>query len=200
MRAALARVIWGSTITLLAASHCGSGGGASPSSPATCPPSEPAAGTGCSKAALACGYGKARISPCRSYYLCSGGEWEPDRFFQQAYPCKEVPPEYCPSTPPATGSPCTVSDVGSPFPCIYDASLCFCTNPLGGPSSPGTWACHGPPDDPACPTTLPNIGEACRAPGAQCNYPAGVCPEPPHTNVLCDDGVWQDGAPNVCLL
>jgi hypothetical protein len=165
-----------------------------------CPPAEPIEGDACQRPGLACAYGMGSISPCRSYYACSEGTWKRDAMFQKTYPCQEVPPGYCPSVPPPWGINCTISDVGPPYPCVYEGLLCFCTSPFGGPGGAGNWFCYGPPANAQCPASLPNIGEGCDTPGVQCNYPAGICPGPPHTNVLCYDDSWEDGVPNRCPL
>jgi hypothetical protein len=165
-----------------------------------CPNAEPVSGSGCDRTGLICGYGDGYISLCRSIYLCSEGTWKRDTVFGQSYRCREVPPGYCPSVPPAWVSGCTISEAGTPFPCAYDGLLCFCKNPGGVPGGPGNWTCYGPPANPQCPANLPNIGEGCDTPGVQCNYPAGLCPEPPHTNVFCYEGKWEDGVPNSCPL
>jgi hypothetical protein len=172
-----------------------------------CPESEPALGGPCDSNDLVCGYGDALTPHCRTYYQCTedAGDliWAASTpFDEQAWPCLELPSDYCPADVPTEGDACTIEAPG--IPCGYGNVSCLCSGRNPAPGNSGTWQCYGAPRNTACPTTLPNIGEGCSEEqwGIQCNYTiptTGYC-APPHSTVFCYQGEWEPGEDIACVL
>lgn len=154
----------------------------------TCPTSPPQVGEACENAGLECTYGENPSPFCREYFQCSGGIWSTlagDSCMERSSTCPSEPRD---------GTMCTVGDEWAWVPCEYpDGVMCFCLgNPLGVPGADGEWECFGPPNNGACPTILPNLGEGCAPTGQFCNY--GVqelgC-NSPYAEVYCYQGEWE---------
>lgn len=175
-----------------------------PSARPKCPEVEPTSGQACADTNLECSYGDNPSAPCRRLYGCqqadAGLTWFLDPARQESYPCTSLPDGYCPATPPAQLSYCTVASYNTP--CVYGTLLCYCDGfdvPVAA-GTPAHWGCSGPPADLACPAALPNIGEGCssQTQGTECDY-AGGCLDPTSGNVFCYNGVWELGTPYTCI-
>lgn len=162
-----------------------------------CPASQPLPGASCEDQGLLCSYGDAPTLECRSVYACStqgdgGAVWVTNE--SVGPPCGGPLPEgYCPTSPPERASPCTVAVDG--IPCVYGTLLCFC-NALESRTagSPGVWFCEGPPVDPECPASLPNLGEGCETQALECYYAFNACSEP-FAELFCYKGAWEPAPP-----
>jgi hypothetical protein len=156
-----------------------------------CPDSEPSAGAPCAMEGLVCGYGDAPLANCRNYFACAGGSWTLDaRLDSDRFPC-EPPADYCPPEAPSLRDPCTAPP--GLVTCVYDDVLCNCVSGQHWATDGAQqWLCYGPPDDPDCPETLPNLGEGCATPGVQCSY-VEDCEFPPYSTVFCFGDAWEEG-------
>ncbi|HEX2672087.1 MAG TPA: hypothetical protein VHM25_14500 [Polyangiaceae bacterium] len=168
-----------------------------PSAPPACPTSEPAAGAACDRDALRCGYGDSRAVQCRRLYECLNGAWQADVSISQRYSCDPLPTDYCPTTPQHE-QPCVIANVG--MPCTYGelSCICFASSPM--PGKPGNWLCYGPPANPQCPATAPNLGDGCSSNGLGCNYDADACNAAPTSSLFCFDGAWEQGEGYNCAI
>jgi len=139
-----------------------------------------------------CSYGDAVTPTCRKYYECADKLWRLDPGIDsERYPCDEPPAGYCPAAPPEHDTKCT--PIAGRAPCVYADVTCGCVNgqhwAAGGLDQ---WLCYGPPADPRCPKSLPNIGEGCATQGVQCSY-IEACELPPYSSAFCREGAWEEG-------
>jgi hypothetical protein len=156
-----------------------------------CPDTEPGLGDTCDNPGLLCSYGDAVTPTCRKYYACAENEWRLDPHIDaERYPCDEPAAGYCPAEPPPYHTSCT--PVPGRAPCVYADVLCACVSGHHWAAGTDEWLCYGPPRDPNCPRSLPNIGEGCSTPGVQCSY-IEDCELPPYSTVFCRNGVWEEG-------
>jgi len=173
-----------------------------PTARPNCPQTEPADGAACDTPALTCSYGDSASAACRRSYDCRGSAgnstWLLNTALQASFPCTALPDGYCPATPPAELTECTVAAYN--MPCVYGSLVCYCGGFSGpmDPGSPGKWGCAGPPADLACPALLPNLGEGCASEGTECDYADG-CLDPDSANVFCHGGAWEQGTPYTCI-
>jgi hypothetical protein len=162
-----------------------------------CPELEPESGESCSTQGLVCSYGDAPVAQCRHAYTCDAGGWALDTSPMSFRPCLALPEGYCPAAP-APMQACTVATPG--IPCTYDALSCLCMARDPYPGAPGTWACYGPPENVACPATLPNLGEGCESNGTACDYAFDGCTADPNSSLFCYEGAWEQGEGYNCAL
>lgn len=156
-----------------------------------CPEEEPELGEACPRPGLVCGYGSSAMPNCRKHYQCAETGWVEDPHIpRDRYPCDEAPPGYCPSEPPPRDTACT--PVPARAPCVYAEVQCSCVSGSHWATGTDQWLCYGPPNNPQCPETLPNIGEGCSTPGVQCSY-IEDCEFPPYSTVFCRLGAWEEG-------
>jgi hypothetical protein len=207
--------IGGSSGTIAGNSNAGGSSGTEPDSPAPCyggckdpdaprppplprpicPESEPEVDAACDRSGLRCSYGTAKTPQCRDQYECRAGSWQP---VESVWPCSTHPAGYCPKAPQHEAA-CTIEIEGIGIPCDYGAVRCSCVSRVIQQDSPGMWVCIGPPENPACPAELPNLGEGCQENGLECNYAWDGCTAAPGSTVFCFDGAWEEGTPLVCL-
>jgi len=154
-----------------------------------CPESEPSVAEACTDPGIVCGYGDSVTPTCRTYYECAGTTWRLDPRGER-YPCDEPPPGFCPPDPPPHNTSCT--PVPGRAPCVYAGVTCGCVSGMHWATFGEQWLCYGPPSDPTCPETLPNIGEGCATQGVQCSY-IEDCDLPPYSTVFCRNGAWEEG-------
>ena len=160
-----------------------------------CPENPPVAGEPCDTSGLSCGYGGGKTPVCRELFECTG-TWT--RTEAPLSYCPDLPAGYCPAAPPALGDMCTISQFGIGVACEYSDVVCRCTARFPVPGGAGNWACFGPPSDPECPATLPNIGEGCATDGVECWYDVEGCLDP-RLYVVCQDGAWTMSGGPACL-
>jgi hypothetical protein len=168
-----------------------------------CPENAPQVGDNCDHAGLICTYGNSPNAECRRTYECNVTWKVPPNTppSSSMNPCYEVPEGYCPPQAPEHDSECIMGPAGArQQPCEYGELNCYCytghigyLDNSGSQGSPGVWGCYGPPEDPACPADLPNIGEGCDTPGTQCNYHFDGCISAEENYVFCHEGVWGVG-------
>jgi hypothetical protein len=159
-----------------------------------CPEKEPALGGACDEAGLQCSYGDSPTPRCRHYYVCDAATWTADER-PSNFTCETAP--NCPSAP-TTGSACVLEVPGEPCP---NGNLwCFCEAGIDAQiGDTGTWACFGPPMNPACPASLPNLGEGCEEQAVECKYAVNGCTAAPYSTVFCRNGVWEEGEELLCF-
>jgi hypothetical protein len=162
-----------------------------------CPELEPDDGASCPNQGLLCSYGDAPVAQCRHAYACDASVWHLDTSRMSSRPCLPLPDDYCPATPQHM-QPCTVATPG--IPCSYEALSCLCMAREPRPGAAGTWACYGPPENAACPATLPNLGEGCASNGAACDYSFDGCTADPNSSLFCYEGAWERGEGYSCAL
>jgi len=162
-----------------------------------CPEQEPEDGADCATPSLTCSYGDAPIAQCRHAYSCDAGVWKLDTSRMSSRPCEPLPESYCPATPQHM-MPCTVAIPG--IPCPYEGLSCLCLARDPAPGRPGNWVCYGPPQNPACPAELPNLGEGCASNGTACDYSFDGCTADPNSSLFCYEGAWEQGEGYNCAL
>lgn len=164
-----------------------------------CPVEEPAYGNACEQTGLICGYGTSPNPFCRRDYECEESTWVVPQQLQQTR-CVELPAGYCPQERPPDGTPCLISDAGTEAPCSYGDLGCYCQPPTPFyTGNEGNWTCLGPPMDPRCPASIPNIGEGCATQALECYYEASACGAHPYSHVFCYRGAWEpSGTRGIC--
>lgn len=168
-----------------------SGNRADPLPPPSCPALEPGEDEPCASPGLQCSYGDSVTAYCRRYYTCDQDSWTvpPSR----SGTCVTQPSGFCPREP-QHGEGCTVGEVDVFVACEYSGGIgCYCLgNPVGRVGAEGSWECYAPPTNPACPESLPNLGDGCAASGQVCHY--GIVQQgcyAPYADVYCFQGAWE---------
>lgn len=156
-----------------------------------CPGDEPEEGAACQMGGLSCSYGRSAAAFCRRYYECVGSAWVVPENRQSI--CENQPADFCPVSPEENAE-CTVGKIPDFVPCEYPGAIvCYCMgNPRFQVGAPGLWECYGPPQNPACPELLPNIGDGCAKTAQFCSY--GIVEQgcyAPYANVYCYQGQWE---------
>lgn len=153
-----------------------------------CPEEEPVVDSECIQPQQLCSYGESEQAACRRFYRCNA-TWQIDSR-STLVSCRMPPKGYCPPEPPH-GSECEISSAGPDVPCSYTAFECYCEG--------YKWNCYGPPADPRCPVSLPNIGEGCDEQGVECAYAVNGCVAQPYSTVFCYQGSWEPGMELPCV-
>jgi hypothetical protein len=159
-----------------------------------CPATEPTQATECAVEGLRCSYGDSLVSHCWRFHTCTNQSW----VMQATDPngCESPPDGYCPESA-LQGQQCATAPAIARLACRYPGGVqCYCGERTGGGA---TWGCYGPPNNPACPEILPNLGEGCGKLGQFCNYVEAEDCSLVYSGVRCYQGAWE-AAEGTCLL
>lgn len=150
----------------------------------TCPGGAPMSGSVCMTDNLVCQYGDSVRADCRDTWRCTKGVWTKDA------DCQQPATGFCPAAQPS-GS-CSFVRKGAfdgSGTCVYGEVMCQCEQCPGQQCAGGPgWVCRTLMGDAACPTRIPNIGEACPTQGVTCEY-GDKC----HGGGIriCRNAIWQ---------
>jgi hypothetical protein len=163
-----------------------------------CPSALPRAGAACTTDDLLCSWGDDTRFGCRQEARCESGAWT-----NLTDTCPKKEPS-CPLKAPKLSSSgrtlCSAADTG--ITCVYgdvaytcascNGTLCYTDN---------AWLTSTLPA--ACPTAVPDFGQACSTPNTVCNY--NICAGDYNddwvfgASVKCESGFWTAYANNICL-